>query len=95
MREYKVGDIVIWIDKRVSNRQKKEYGVSLYGKLAKIIYIDKPDNLDKEYFLEFKDHIKGFGGIGKVKGKEGHCMWCSFSQIKSVDHLKFKKWVKG
>jgi len=97
-REYQIGDLVVWIVKSYSayHYPQKEYEVSLYGKIAKIIYIDY--NSSYPYLLEFKDYINGHDGnyTGKRKGKKDHCWWCKENEIKSAtDHLKFKKWIKG
>jgi len=91
MRDYKIDDWVIYIDKENSNKWKKEFGISLYGKIAKIIYFyfDSTNN-NYNYVLEFKESIRGKG-----EGIEGHCNWCNCFEFKSIDHLKFKKWVKG
>jgi len=86
-RDYKIGDWVIFIDKSWSDWWKKGYGIFLYGKIAKIIRIDNNSHL-----LEFKEHIDS---IPKEQGKNGHCLWSTLNQIKSIDLLKFKKWIKG
>jgi len=89
--KYKIGDWIIFIDKEMSDKFRNSTGISLYKKLAKIIYII-PDN---EYLLEFKDPI-GNDHNGDGRGKKGHCGWCVKSEFKSaINHLKFKKWIKG
>jgi len=97
-RDYKVGDWVIYMNKMESDKRKGLCGISLYGKIAKIIHIDIT------YLLEFKDWIDGHDGSEslkkrkeKGKGKSGHCYWAlSKKEIKpAIDHLKFKKWIKG
>jgi len=95
MREYKIGDLVIYINKMFSDYWEKKKGVSLYRKLAKIIDIDNDNSLP--YLLEFKEWVNGHDGHGsKIKGKKGHCWWCSENEFKlAIDYLKFKKWIKG
>jgi len=88
--KYKIGDWVIYTDKDYSNNWKKQYGISLYGKIAKIIHIER--ELDILYLLNFKEYINSFR---KTKGKSGHCIWCKHFEIKFLDSLKFKKWIKG
>jgi len=85
MREFKVGDMVIWTDQKWSKVWEEEYKVYLYGKLAKIIYFDSIINT---YILEFKEFINGHDGR---LGKDGYCKWASRHQIESLDHLKLKK----
>jgi len=95
MREFKVGDWVIYTNKKESDEHKDLCGISLYGELAKVHYIGKFGL----YLLEFKKHIKGHDGsaqLKKGKGKNGHCIWCFDNEFKlAIDHLKFKKWIKG
>jgi len=89
MRDYKIGDWVIWIDKKHSNDWKQYCKITLYKKVAKIIDID-----DSEYLLEFKEHIDS--GTGWENGKKGHCIWCENHKFKlAINYLKFKKWIKG
>jgi len=91
MRDYKVGDWVIYIDKENSNEWKEEFGISLYKKIAKIIEIG-----NYAYLTEFKDPIGNTPYDGEGKGKIGHCRWSSKRRVKlAIDHLKFKKWIKG
>jgi len=91
MREYKIGDIVIWIDKGFSDAWKENHGISLYGKIAQIIDINTKYN---HCLLEFKENINGKDGYRR--GKKGHCWWSKLNTIEyAIDHLKFKKWVKG
>jgi len=88
-REYKVDDIVIYVD--------KAWNDEWYKKVAKIIDIDKSSNFD-EYLLEFKEYINGHDGnsIGNIKGKDGHCIWCDKTEFElALNHYKFKKWIKG
>jgi len=96
MREFKVGEYVTFIDKKWSDTRKELYGFSLYRKIAKILDIDtKVKDIYVSHLLEFKEFINGNDGDGDGKGKQGHCEWCTKSEIQSIDHLKFKKWVKG
>jgi len=89
-REYKIGDIVIFTDKKYSDWwEDYDYGVSLYKKVAKIIDIDKRDN-HIPYLLEFKEWINSYNE--ESDEKEGHCRWVFEKQFKSFDSLKFKKW---
>jgi len=92
MREYQIEDWVIYTLKQYSDYWKKRTGISLYGKTAKIIYINKKEK--GIYLLEFKEYIVGHNGGGK--GKSGHCWHCDKNEFKlDIDYLKFKKWVKG
>jgi len=89
--KYKIDDWIIYIDKEESDNWENHYGISLYGKTAKIIKIDKDD---RTYLLEFKKFVNGLS-LKKI-GKQGHCIWCFNKEFKSaIDHLKFKKWIKG
>jgi len=82
MREFKKGDWVIWVDRQT---------MSLYKKIAKIIYIEK----EGLYLLEFKKNIRSHHD-GGGRGKYNHCKWGRNHKIKlDIDHLKFKKWIKG
>ena len=87
--KYKIGDWIVYTDKEWSNKWKKDYGFSLYGKVAKIIYIEKYCNLPLPYLIEFKKYINGHNGSGK--GKDGYCLWCRKKEIISLDQLKLKK----
>jgi len=87
--KYKIGDWIIYTDKKHSNEWKKTYGISLYGKIGKIIYIDK--NLYWPYTIEFKEFINGHDG--RRKGKKGYCEWCEDKEIISLDQLKLKKLI--
>jgi len=85
-RKYKIGDIVIFIDKEGSDIRKREFGVSLYRKIAKITYID--NELELSYYLEFRKSYD--------QEKFHYHQWCNKDEFKlAIDHLKFKKWVKG
>jgi len=89
MRDYQVGDTVIYKDKKISDLWKRNKGISLYNKIAKIIKIDIAFT---GYLLEFKEYIMS----PLSKGKNGHCKWCYNNKFElAIDHLKFKKWVKG
>jgi len=69
-REYKIGDWVIFIDKEQSDLWKRAFRISLYKKIAKIIYIE---DTSSPHLLEFRDWINGHNGLEGKKGKEGHC----------------------
>jgi len=71
MKEYQIGDYVIFFDKEYSKRWKKHYGFSFYNKTAKIIqitgqyiYLLKFEKLINQYWFEEKrfklaiDHLK-------------------------------------
>jgi len=89
--KYKINEIVIYTDKKNSYIWKWWKGISLYKKIAKIISIEE----DEKYLLEFKDCVDG-EEKGFEKGKKGHCMWCEKDEFElDINHLKFKKWVKG
>jgi len=89
-REYKIGDEVIYSNISCSNMWEDWNGNSLYGKIAKIIKISNNFCL-----LEFKENTNSnYDGLGE--GKEGHCWWCDKNEFKlAIDHIKFKKWIKG
>jgi len=86
MRDYQIGDWVIYIDKKLNDHWKTWKGISLYGKIAKIVDIRKYNI----YTLEFKEFINSeHNGYGK--GKNGHCYLCIKTQFMSLEHLKLKK----
>jgi len=90
--KYKIGDWIVYIDKEWSKWWKDLHGVSLYGKIAKIIHID--NNKYYHYSLEFKEFI--YGHNGNRKGREGHCLWCcKEKEFISLDQLKLKKLIRG
>jgi len=94
--KYKIGDEIIFTSKEQSNKWKKECRVFLYEKVAKIIYIYKFKSFYKDsYLLEFKDPIGNDYDGGVKRGKKGHCSWWEKTEFKSIDHIKFKKWIKG
>jgi len=77
---FKIGDSVVYTNKQYSDNWKKQFGVSLYKKRAKIININ--NKYINPYLLEFKEWIDGSDGEGK--GKDGHCRWVEiwdFSKI--------------
>jgi len=84
--KYKIGDWIVYIDKNYSKWWKEQSGISLYGKIGKIIGIDN-DSL--RYLIEFKEFIDSHDSNGK--GKDGHCQWCVDIEIISLDQLKLKK----
>jgi len=90
--KYKIGDLVIITNKKYSDYWKKSTGISLYGKLAKIINIK-----DDDYLFEFKENINGHNGnnVGEIIGRIRHCVWGKVYEFKSINSLKFKKWIKG
>jgi len=81
----KIGDWVIWNDKEASDNWGKVTRIFLYGKVAKIIYIDKDNN---KYLFEFKEYVMS---TLISEGKEGHCFWCEADEFISLDLLKLKK----
>jgi len=90
--KYKINDWVVFIDREESTKRKMEINISLYGKIAKIIKVDRSHRWP--YVIEFKEYIgsTSFTHLGKL----GHCRWCEDHEIKStIDSLKFKKWIKG
>jgi len=91
-RDYKKGDVVIWIDKEASDYWKRSRGISLYGKIAKIMTFDKSENI---YALKFKDWINS-DILGNSYTKNGYGLESYKEGFKlAIDHLKFKKWIKG
>jgi len=92
--KYKIGDWIVYTDKEFSNKWKKDYGFSLYGKIGKIIDIEKYCNLPLPYLLEFKGFINGHSGYRK--GRDGHCQWCMDKEITLYkDYFKLKKFIEG
>jgi len=91
-RKFKVGDWVIYTDKEESNSWKEINVVSLYNKIGKIIKI----NPYTHYFLiKFKEWINGYHGSILANDSE-YCKWCNKEEFElAINHLKFKKWVKG
>ena len=87
--KYKIGEWIIYNNKKWKNYWKKTYGISLYGKIAKIIDIS-----DSLYLIEFKEFIYSYDGDGK--GKDGHCLWCRKKEITLYkDYFKLKKFIEG
>jgi len=68
-RKLKIGDLVIYIDKKESDKWEKVNKGSLYGKVARIVQTDESGFC----FLEFKEPING---------NDGHCKWCEKNQFK-------------
>jgi len=94
MREFKVGDWVIFIHKSLSNWWKNITGISLYEKVGKIIDIknySKNSEYSTDYLIEFEELIKS--GHAR-KGKDGYCIWSEDNEFISLDHLKLKKLLK-
>ena len=90
--KYKIGDWIVFIDKEWSNHWKEIYGISLYGKIGKIIDINRITVWP--YLIEFKEFIDGTSGRGK--GKNGNCRWCHEKQISLYkDYFKLKKFIEG
>ena len=89
--KYKIGEWIIYNNKKWKNYWKKTYGISLYGKIGKIIDISK--NSYFSYLIEYKEFIHGTSGDGR--GKEGHCRWFNEKEISSLDQLKLKKLVQS
>jgi len=91
-KEFKVGDWVIFTSKETNDYNQRLRKVFLYNKIAKIIKINRSAN---NFLLEFKEYINGHEG-NNPKGKDGHCWNFSSHYFKlAIDHLKFKKWIKG
>ena len=89
--KYKIGAWVVYINKQWSKWWKKTYGISLYGKIGKIIDIDNPH---LSYLIEFKEYINGHDGRGK--GKNGNCSWCDEKRLSLYkDFYKLKKFIEG
>ena len=89
--KYKINDWIVYNNKEWSNHWKEIYGISLYGKIGKIIDISKKYNL---YLIEFKEFIGSCNGDGK--GKDGHCLWCRKKEITLYkDYFKLKKFIEG
>jgi len=89
--KYKIGDWIVYVSKKNSDWWKEYSRISLYGKIAKIIYIDK--NYES-YLIEFKEFIYSYDGDGK--GEDGHCYWCEEKEITLYkDYFKLKKFIEG
>jgi len=87
--KYKIEDWIVYTDKKWSNQRKKKRGISLYGKIGKIIDIDY-NNKYIYYLVEF------IGSPSVIrKGKKGYCEWCEDKEIISLDQLKLKKLLEG
>ena len=91
--KYKIGDWIVFINKEFSKWWKGKKGISLYGKIAKIIYIGY-NNKYIYYLVEFKEYINGYSGNGR--GKDEHCSWCEDIEITLYkDYFKLKKFIEG
>jgi len=77
---FKLNESVIFIDK------EDPYGS--YNDIGKISFINRSAKSDP-FFVKFEKYND------ENKGKDGYCRCCNSLQLKSIDHLKFKKWVKG
>ena len=90
--KYRVGEWIVFTNKKwISIWKEPKIEISLYGKIAKIIYIDK--NYES-YLIEFKEFINGHTGNGR--GKEGYCLWCTKQEITLYkDYFKLKKFIEG
>jgi len=85
--KYKIGNWIVYIDKEWSNFWKKMYGISLYGKIGKIIDINK--NYES-YLIEFKEFINSY--TSNRRGKEGYGLWGTKQEITLYkDYFKLKK----
>ena len=94
--KYKINDWIVYNNKEWSNHWKEIYGISLYGKIGKIIYIDIDKNANRDpYLIEFKDFIDShdrYYGIGKY----GHCYWGHEEEFTLYkDYFKLKKFIEG
>ena len=88
--KYKIGEWIVYTDKEFSNKWKQYYEAFLYGKIGKIIDIDK--NV-WPYLIEFKEFVNGHDGDGK--GKDGHCWGCEEKEITLYkDFYKLKKFIE-
>ena len=83
--KYKIGDWIIYNNKEWSNKWKNYKGISLYGKIGKII--DKEKTYKCPYLVKFKKYIKSYGGNGTL--------WCLETSITSFDQLKLKKFLSN
>ena len=90
-KDFKINDWIVFTDKEFSKWWKEKKGISLYGKIGKIIDIDNPH---LSYLIEFKEFINGHDGDGK--GKDGHCCWCDEKRLSLYkDFYKLKKFIEG
>jgi len=82
-RDYKVGDLVIFTDKKLQADWGSEEEVSVYGEIGDIIFTSMWMNNEFVYLLRFdiRNNL--------------YVICCKDNQFKSIDHLKFKKWAKG
>jgi len=91
MREFKKGDYVIYSHKEKSDRWKKINGFTLYNKNGKII--DIYGKKDITYVVKFRNQVHN--NIGEKAHKQ-NILNLSKDEFKlAIDHLKFKKWIKG
>jgi len=89
--KYKIGDWIVFTDKEFSKWWKEKKGISLYGKIGKII---DTDYNNWPYLIEFKENIHGISGDGKAK--DNHCIWCNDKEITLYkDYFKLKKFIEG
>jgi len=86
--KYKIGEWIVFTDKKTSDKWKQYHETFLYGKVGKIIVIASDS---WPYLIEFKEFIDGHSGYGK----DGHCRWCRSKEIISLDQLKLKKLLEG
>ena len=84
--KYKIGDWIVFIGKEYSKRWKDLHGISLYGKVAKIIDIYNKLNIeDYVYLIKFIDSSHGNDNY-----------WCSKNDITLYkDFYKLKKLIEG
>ena len=89
--KYKIGDWIVYTNKKWSSIWKEHSEISLYGKIGKIIGID---NESLPFLIEFKENINGYDGSGK--GKDKHCQWCKDKEITLYkDYFKLKKLLQS
>jgi len=89
MRDYKIGDKIIWIDEPYSKHLKFYDKISIYNKIGTIINIDHKNY--PPYLIEFKQYVNTKPNK-KNKGKEGYCYWSPEFRIKTINLLVW--WFK-
>lgn len=97
--EFKVGDPVIYINKKEGEIWKGICGFNLYKKIGKIIAIT--DEIEEKYLIAFKEYIGCFWDTGEfdkyrtLYKKKGHCVGVQKEDIKLyLNSLKLKKFIK-
>jgi len=92
MREFKIGDLVIYTNEYHSNEWEKFSGISIYKEKGKIVEKD-----NDTFYMEFNKVVDPIQyRISLKEKKESYRLWVECDEIElDINHLKFKKWIKG